>query len=163
MVESNFKPKNFRKNACKCDCLKQQFCDSQDGQHVSMCPSYYICNPESEEHENSHFKICGCLECGKKTRVLRTTPYCGKIKPDGHYLQEMDEFGGTRVIGVLCSDCLEILWKKRKLNMAGGGEYFRNAVPSPDFFLVGTWNFKHSENWIELEEDWEDYEEEWSD
>jgi len=140
------------------DCKQQKFCNSKNGKHIYMCPSFYICHPKPEERDKSYLETHNCLECGEGTIVIRVSPYCGKTKPTGSFLLVMDEDSYVETIGVLCNDCVDKLMKKRVLSLCGGGQHFRNSQPNPDIYLEKSYNFAHPENYFEteteLEEDW---------
>jgi hypothetical protein len=69
---------------------------------------------------NSH----NCLECGKRCRVIRVSPYRGQEKPTGLYLRDISEIcdGRERTIGVLCDKCWPTLIDQGKIGGAGPGE-----------------------------------------
>ena len=131
------------------DCKTRSSCDTEDVSGF-MCRSYYVCHPQIEK---GHLTKEKCLECGKETIVVSISPYCGGVKPTGHYLHVMDDTGDCKAIGVLCDDCLDKLTNTGVLGWAGGGEYFRNEQPLIDIYLEKNWNFKHPENYFPEEEE----------
>jgi len=90
----------------------------------------------------------GCLNCGKKVKVVRIEPYKGKEHPRGLWLNSLD---GECVIGVLCWDCASKLCDDGFIGICGGGGF------QPDAFISKDFPIKHPEFLLEEEE----YEEDW--